>query len=113
MEPDPRITKTYAEQLLSTPEEDEYMSYLNHYVVQGDQHIPVYQTALVNAKARDMNNTNQRPQSNATSAIDHIRQMSAHRKHKRDNLSSVMGVRGLIILRTIHIGTTMHHQLPP
>ena len=33
MERDPRITKTYAEQLLSTLEEDEYMSYLSHYVV--------------------------------------------------------------------------------
>ena len=54
---DLRITKTYAEQLLSTPKEGEYMSYLGHYVVQGDQHISVYQTVLVNAKARDMNNT--------------------------------------------------------
>ena len=42
MELDPRITETYAKQPLSTPEEDEYMSYLNHYVIQGDQYIPVY-----------------------------------------------------------------------
>ena len=34
---DPRIAETYAEQPLSTPEEDEYMSYLSHYIVQGDQ----------------------------------------------------------------------------
>ena len=37
------------------------MSYLSHYVVQGDQHIPVYQTAPVNARARDMNSTTTRP----------------------------------------------------
>ena len=37
------------------------MSYLSHYVVQGDQHIPVYQTAPVNTKARDMNSTTTRP----------------------------------------------------
>ena len=61
MEPDPRITETYTKQPLSTPEEDEYMSYLIHYVVQGDQHIPVFQTMPVKAKARDMNNTNPRP----------------------------------------------------
>ena len=61
MEPDPRITETYTKQPLSTPEEDEYMSYLSHYVVQGDQHIPVYQIAPINAKARDMNNTTTRP----------------------------------------------------
>ena len=61
MEPDPQITKTYAEQPIATQEDDEYMSYLSHYVVQGDQHIPVYQTVPVNAKARDMNNTNPRP----------------------------------------------------
>ena len=51
IEPDPRITETYAEQPIATQEDDEYMSYLSHYVVQGDQHIPVYQTASVNAKA--------------------------------------------------------------
>ena len=60
-EPDPKITETYAEKLLSTQEEDKSMSYLSHYVVQGDQHIPVYQIVPVNAKARDMNNTNIRP----------------------------------------------------
>ena len=54
-------TETYAEQPITTHEDDEYMSYLSHYVVQGDQHIPVYQTIPVNAKARDMNNTNVRP----------------------------------------------------
>ena len=36
MEPDPRIMETYAKQLISTLEKSEYMSYLNHYVVQGD-----------------------------------------------------------------------------
>ena len=40
MELDPRITETYAEQSITMHEDDEYMSYLNHYVVQGDQHIP-------------------------------------------------------------------------
>ena len=60
-EPNPQITETYAEQSITTYEDDEYMSYLSHYVVQGDQHIPVYQTAPVNAKARDMNNTSTRP----------------------------------------------------
>ena len=59
-EPDPRITETYVEQPISMQEDDEYMSYLSHYVVQGDQHIPVYQTAPVYAKARDMNITAQR-----------------------------------------------------
>ena len=33
LEPNPRIKETYAKQLLSTPKEDEYMSYLSHYVV--------------------------------------------------------------------------------
>ena len=42
MEPDPRITETYVEQPITTYEDDEYMRYLSHYVVQGDQHIPVY-----------------------------------------------------------------------
>ena len=42
MEPNPRIMKTYAEQLLSILEENKYMSYLNHYVVHGDQQIPMY-----------------------------------------------------------------------
>ena len=60
-EPDSRITKTYAEQSISMQEDGEYMSYLSHYVVQGDQHIPVYQTTPVNSKDRDMNNTNTRP----------------------------------------------------
>ena len=45
-----------------------------------------------------------------TSAMDHIRQMSAHKKHKLDNLSNVMDVQGLIITKIVHIGTTMHHQ---
>ena len=61
MEPDPRITETYVKQPITTQEDDKYMSYLSHYVVQSDQHIPIYQTAPVNAKARDMNNTNTRP----------------------------------------------------
>ena len=61
MEPDPRIMEIYTEQSLSTLEEDEYMSYLCHYVVQGYQHILVYQIVPVNAKARHINNTNQRP----------------------------------------------------
>ena len=61
MEPDPRITETYVEQPITTHEDDEYMSYLSHYVVQGDQHIPVYQIVPINVKARDMNNTNARP----------------------------------------------------
>ena len=60
-EPNPRITKTYIEKLLSTSEEDEYMSYLSHYVVQGDQHIYIYQTMPLNAKSKDMNNMTQRP----------------------------------------------------
>ena len=55
MELDPRITETYTKQLLTTLEEDKYMSCLSHYVVQEDQHIPVYQTVPINAKARDMN----------------------------------------------------------
>ena len=33
---DRRIIEAYTELLLSTQEEDEYMSYLSHYVVQGD-----------------------------------------------------------------------------
>ena len=57
---DPRITETYAEQPISMQEDNEYMSYLSHYVVQGDQHIPIYQIAPINVKARDMNNTNAR-----------------------------------------------------
>ena len=61
LELDPSITKTYAEQLLPIQEESVYMSYLNHYVVQGDQYIYVYQTMPINAKARDMNNMTQRP----------------------------------------------------
>ena len=61
MEPDPRITETYAKQPITMQEDDKYMSYLCHYVVQGDQHIRVYQTVpAVNVKARDMNNTNAR-----------------------------------------------------
>ena len=54
MEPDPRIMETYVEQPLSTVEEDECMSYLSHYIVQVDQHIPVCRIAPVNAKARDI-----------------------------------------------------------
>ena len=61
MEPNPQITEAYAEQPLAMQEDDEYISYLSHYVVQGDQHIPVYQTAPVNTKARDMNSTTTRP----------------------------------------------------
>ena len=61
MEPNLRITEIYAEKLISTQEESEYMSYLNHYIVQGDQRILVYHTLLVNTKARDMNNMAQRP----------------------------------------------------
>ena len=36
MELDPRITKTYAEQLISTPEESKHVSYLSHYVIKGN-----------------------------------------------------------------------------
>ena len=61
MEPDPRIMETNIEQLISTVEENKYMSYLNHYVVQGDQHFPMYHTMPINAKARNMNNMAQRP----------------------------------------------------
>ena len=42
MEPNPRMTETYVEQRITMQEDDEYMSYLSHYVIQGDQHIPVY-----------------------------------------------------------------------
>ena len=110
MEPDSRITETYAEQPITMQEDDEYMSYLSHYVVQGDQHIPVYQTTTVNAKARDMNNKAPDHQSNATSAMDHTRQMSVHKRHKQDNLSNVMDARGLIIIKSVHTGITMHCQ---
>ena len=36
MEPDPRIMENYAEQPITMQEDDKYMSYLSHYVVQGD-----------------------------------------------------------------------------
>ena len=58
---EPRITDTYAKQPVATTEDDEYVSYLSHYVVQGDQHIPVYQTMPVNPRARDMNKTGTKP----------------------------------------------------
>ena len=73
-------------------EEDEYMSYLSHYVVQGDQHIMVYQTMLVNAKPWIWITWCKDLQSNATNAMDHTKQMSVHIKRKQDNLSNAMGV---------------------
>ena len=97
MEPNPQITEAYAEQPLATHEDEEYMSYLSHYVVQGDQHIPVYQTAPINTKARDMNNTNPRPP---------IQCYKCNGPHK----ANVMDAQGLIITRTIHTDTTMHCQ---
>ena len=108
-EPDPRITETYAKKPLSMQEEDEYMIYLSHYVVHGDQHIPIYQTQLVNEKARDMNDTNTRPPIQCYKCNGPHKASECPQKAQVGQPVQCYGVRGLIIIRTVHIGTTMHH----